>query len=307
VILVAGLTPAWQQILAFDSFTLGEVNRAREAHWCASGKVLNVGVALAHLQVASHTLSPIGGWAREPIEREFREWKASTTWIPTASPTRVCTTILDRAASQTTELVQNAGGLTAVERSVFVHEFQRLATDATAIVLAGSLPAGTPATIFAELLAGQKRPSVLDIRGPELLATLEHRPTLIKPNREEMQHTLGRPLTNDDDLLAAMREFVTRGAQSVLVSQGQRPALLATIDGLWQLSPAPVEAVVNPIGCGDCLAAGIAWGLSRELSLLDSVALGMGAAADNLGMLLPARLDRSRVEALAGKVKVERV
>jgi len=41
VILVAGLTPAWQQILRFDDFRPGEVNRASEVQWCCSGKVLN--------------------------------------------------------------------------------------------------------------------------------------------------------------------------------------------------------------------------------------------------------------------------
>ncbi len=48
MIVVAGLSPAWQQILSFDELRWGEVNRARSAHWCASGKVLNVGIALAH-------------------------------------------------------------------------------------------------------------------------------------------------------------------------------------------------------------------------------------------------------------------
>ena len=49
MILAAGLTPAWQQILSFDQFTLGEVNRARRSVWCGSGKVLNVGCALRQL------------------------------------------------------------------------------------------------------------------------------------------------------------------------------------------------------------------------------------------------------------------
>ena len=48
-ILAAGLTPAWQQVLVFDAFTPGAVNRAREVHWCASGKVLNAARALHHL------------------------------------------------------------------------------------------------------------------------------------------------------------------------------------------------------------------------------------------------------------------
>ena len=49
MILVTGLTPAWQQIYLFDSFQTGEVNRAQQAWQCASGKNLNVGYALKQL------------------------------------------------------------------------------------------------------------------------------------------------------------------------------------------------------------------------------------------------------------------
>ena len=54
MILSAGLTPAWQQILVFDGFRYGEVNRAAEAVWCASGKVFNAGIA-AQIAVAVPT------------------------------------------------------------------------------------------------------------------------------------------------------------------------------------------------------------------------------------------------------------
>ena len=58
MILTAGLTPAWQQILVFDSFRPGEVNRARESHWCASGNVFNAGIAAHHLGGPTLTLAP---------------------------------------------------------------------------------------------------------------------------------------------------------------------------------------------------------------------------------------------------------
>jgi 1-phosphofructokinase family hexose kinase len=307
VILVAGLTPAWQQILLFNQLTLGEVNRASEADWCASGKVLNVGLALAHLNVDSHTLSPVGGWTRVPIEQEFLRLGARATWVATTAPTRVCTTILDSGKAQTTELVQNAGALDDAELEEFRQRFMSLRSGASAIVLTGSLPRGTPSTIFAELLAGVSMPVVLDIRGPELLAALEYRPALVKPNREELEHTFSRPLSSTADVALAVQELIARGAQSVLMSQGKSPALLATSDGSWSFTPAPVERVVNPIGCGDCLAAGVAWGLSEGRPLIESVRFGMGAAADNLADRLPARLDRARVEKLASLVHVEPV
>ena len=60
VILSAGLTPAWQQILVFEGFRYGEVNRAAEVHWCASGKVFNAGIGAARLGGPSLTLAVVG-------------------------------------------------------------------------------------------------------------------------------------------------------------------------------------------------------------------------------------------------------
>ena len=61
MILSAGLTPAWQQIMVFDRLRPGEVNRACEVVWCGSGKVLNAGLAMHHLGGPSLTLAPLGG------------------------------------------------------------------------------------------------------------------------------------------------------------------------------------------------------------------------------------------------------
>jgi fructose-1-phosphate kinase PfkB-like protein len=63
---------------------------------------------------------------------------------------------------------------------------------------------------------------------------------------------------------------------------------------------------VNAIGSGDCLAAGIAWGLQRGLDVPGAVRLGVAAAAENARQLLPARLDVDRVLALAGGIEVIR-
>ncbi len=106
MILSAGLTPAWQQILVFDTFRYGEVNRACEAHWCASGKVFNAGIAAHRLGGPSLTLSPVGGSLRGAIEEEMAGLKVPCRWVAAQAPTRVCTTILERATGAMTELVE---------------------------------------------------------------------------------------------------------------------------------------------------------------------------------------------------------
>ncbi len=301
MILAAGLTPAWQQIMRFGKLQLGEVNRAAEVHWCASGKALNVGMALATLGVPSHTLSPLGGWSGKAIQDEFAERQFPAAWTATKMPTRICTTILVDGGSAT-ELVENAAALSATESAAFLATYASLARQAELVVLTGSLPKGTPPTFYRDLLKQTGCPVVLDARGPELLAALEHKPRVVKPNREELALTVGRPLPDRAAVLAAMRELIERGAQSVIVTEGKNAVCVMERDQVWELTPPMVTPIVNPIGCGDCFAAGVAWGLARGDVLVDAVRLGMAAAADNITQLLPARLVRARVEAQCGQI-----
>ena len=71
MIVAAGLSPAWQQILLFDRFATGAVNGATEAHWCGSGKVLNVGISLSQLGAECRTIALLGGPRERPSNRNF--------------------------------------------------------------------------------------------------------------------------------------------------------------------------------------------------------------------------------------------
>jgi tagatose 6-phosphate kinase len=305
VIVAAGLTPAWQQILLFDSFSTGEVNRAREAHWCASGKVLNAGIALHHLGGPSLTVALAGGPPSEAIDRELASLGVPRRLVLSSAATRVCTTILDRGSGVTTELVENARTPAPGEIDEFVRVYGEEARRAGVVVLTGSLPAGTPATFYRDLLERTPGRAVIDARGPELLAALELRPLIVKPNREELSRTIGRPLESDAELREAMLELHRRGAAWVVVSQGRQAVWMSSERDLFRLEPLSVETV-NPIGCGDCLAAGIAWSLAAGGEPLEAVRIGIAAAAVNAAQLLPARLDPERVLELAARVRCQR-
>jgi 1-phosphofructokinase family hexose kinase len=298
------LTPAWQQIMVFDRLRPGEVNRAREAVWCGSGKVLNAGLAAHHLGCPSLTLAPLGGPPLAEIEREFAALGVPRRWIETAAATRVCTTLTDRATGQITELVENGRPISERELDAYRAAYVEEAARAEVAILIGSLPEGTPVSFYRQLVAATRCPMVLDFRGNGLLSVLDLKPYVVKPNREELGQTFGRTLDSDDALLAAMRELNRRGAQWVVVTQGAQAVWVSSLGHVCRLVPPPIADVVNPIGCGDCLAAGIAWATRRGDAILDAVRFGIGAAGDNLGKLLPARLELTRVTALAENVEL---
>jgi fructose-1-phosphate kinase PfkB-like protein len=246
--------------------------------------VLNAAVAVHHLAGGraeqSLVVSTLGGPAHEPIEAEFAALGIRRRWVRTASPTRVCTTVIERSNKNTaTELIENAGPVTAAEYAEFESAFAEAAADARAVLLIGSLPKEAPSDFFQKLLEHVQCPAVLDIRGPELLAALKSRPAVIKPNRAELAQTLGAVVETDEELHDAVRAVMRRGARAVVVTSGGGEVWIAEGSEIHRVKPPPVETIVNPIGCGDCVAAGIAWGLASGHGLAAAVSAGLDAAA----------------------------
>lgn len=305
MILAAGLSPAWQQILEFESVHVGSVNRALTATWCASGKVLNVARALRKLEAPARTLCIAGGRTGEAIRSEFARDGIDAQWIDADTPTRICTTILDRATGETTELVENAA---ACDRAVF-DEFARGYVAAVArcrfAVFTGSLPPNSPPGFMHRLVSAAHVPTLLDIRGPDLLDVLPLQPLVVKPNRFELGQTVGRELTDDPGLVAAMRELNGRGAQWVVISDGGRTLWATSREATYRLQPPRVQ-VVNPIGCGDCLTAGLVDGLQRGIDFVEALRWGVAVAAANAERLLPADFELHRVRELHGLVETDR-
>ncbi|HEX6960577.1 MAG TPA: PfkB family carbohydrate kinase, partial [Lacipirellula sp.] len=246
MILTAGLSPAWQQILVLDELRPGDLNRAQQAYWCGSGKVLNAAVAVHHLaggvSAESLVLSTLGGPAFQPIDEEFAAIGVHRRWVHTTSPTRVCTTIVDRANGTATELIENAGPITAEELGEFDGAFAEAAASAAGVLLIGSLPHGAPNNYFRQLLTHVRCPVVLDIRGPELLAALEARPAVIKPNREEIEQTLGALIRTDEHMRDAVAELQRRGARGVVATSGAGDVWVAVGPEIHCISPPSIAA-----------------------------------------------------------------
>lgn len=293
--------------MRFSALVPGEVNRASATWRGASGKVLNVATAVAHLGLPVRAVTALGGPPAVAMRAEMERMGVVLAAVPTRGETRTCITLLDDATGLTTELVENAAAIERDELAAFVAAFGENAAGAAAVVLSGSLPAGTPVGLYRDLLVGVACPAVLDARGPELLEALSQRPLLVKPNREELAKTFGLALEGETAVFAAMDRLREQGAQWVLITDGGQPALVAGPEERFRLVPPPVAEMVNPIGCGDCLAAGFTAGVVAGLSPLHALQQGFASAADNCRSLFAGRLEPGNVARLARDVAIERV
>lgn len=304
MIAVAGLSPAWQQLLILPQLRLGEVVRATRSEWFASGKPTNVGSSLSYLDAEHAVVMPIGGATGRLLTEEAATRGLAIVPVELAAATRVCTTLVE-STGRVTELVPEAPAMRPAEVSAFKAAFLQAAASADVAVLIGSLPPGAPVDLYRDLMTGMACPTIVDARGDALLCSLERRPMVVKPNRSELAATLQATIANDSELFAAAQSLVERGARHALITDGANAVHLVDAANHWIARPPRIQAI-NPIGSGDYLAGGLAWGLATGRSILDAVRIGIAAAAANAATLRWGQFTADELLQLAEQVEIRR-
>ncbi len=303
--LCIGMTPAFQELLEFDSIQLGEVNRSRAVHRSAAGKGVNVARVLRQLGGRPMLLGFIGGDTGRHIAASLRRDGIREQLVRTAQPTRICRTLIDHFTDAVTELVEEGLMPGAWAWTRFYSAVRRNIPATRLMVIAGALMPGADPAVYSRL-AAYGVPFLIDSRREPLMATLPYHPIIAKLNVRELEDTIGRRCATERAVLAGARFLLKRGAQHVVVTHGAHGAWLIGSEGAWHYRPPRLNAV-NPIGSGDAFTAGICRGLERGQPVIDAVRLGVACGAANALTLLAGHVLRADVERLLRLVRIRAV
>ena len=308
MIICLGQTPTVQRTMVFGHVTLDSVNRATEVVEYASGKSINCARVIHTLGHPVLCLGLVGGARGSFIEQDLDSIGVAHRFTSAVAATRLCTTVVDHAARNATELVQEAPPATPAEVMALLAELGTVIADAELLVLSGTLAPGSPHDFYGQcvrLAAGAGLRTIVDAAGPALLAAAEAGASVLKPNRDELARTLGVSTATDQDLAAAIDQLHQRGAKWVVLTDGPRGTLAASVEGRYRISTVPVQAV-NAIGSGDAFAAGLAVALARGESLPEAAAYASAAGSANALTLRAGQVSAQQVQLLRKRVTVER-
>ncbi|MFG1964048.1 1-phosphofructokinase family hexose kinase [Nonomuraea sp. NPDC049028] len=278
------------------------VNRVAAVHRRAGGKGVNVARVLAALGQDVLVTGLAGGPTGQAIEADLQEAGLPHAFVGIAADSRTTLVVADsgqavagdergpgagagagvgRGSGGQTALFNEPGPeVTAVEFGRMVGRFTDLLATAEAVVISGSLPRGVPLDAYATLAAVAAEhgvPAIVDADGEPLRHAPGGRPSIVKPNAEELARAV--PEGGPEEGAQALRG---RGAESVVVSMGADGLLAVTPDGIFR-ARMPYKVEGNPTGAGDSLVAGLALGLVERSPwperLIRAAALGAAAVA----------------------------
>lgn len=277
------LNPALDYIMHVEHFEKNRINKTSSELLLPGGKGINVSIVLHNLGMSSTALGFIAGFTGQEIRRKLQGLGVTDDFIEL--PDGHSRINMKICSHEETELNGMGPIIDEVSLLKLYTQLDRLVTG-DVLVLAGSIPASLPNSIYQDIMKRIEAKGVMtivDARKDLLENVLELRPFLIKPNNFELAELFGlEELWDKQEVLRYAKKLQERGARNVLVSMAGAGAVLAAEDGNTYESPAPDGTVINSVGAGDSMVAGFLYGLltteSFEQAFYTGLACGSASA-----------------------------
>ena len=271
--------PSLDYIVSVKDFHLGETNRTTAEQMLPGGKGSNVSSVLWNLGFDTTALGFVAGFTGKEIEREVRNLGFRNEFMELQEGwSRINIKMKDFDGTE----INGQGPVISQEAVGQLLERLDQLQEGDVLVLAGSIPASMPETIYAEILKrleGRGVLCVVDATKDLLLEVLPYHPFLIKPNQHELGEIFGVELPTQESVVPYARKMQEKGAVNVLVSMGGKGAVLLDEKGDVHMLPAPKGTLVNAVGAGDSMVAGFLAGWFEKKDYEHAFRMGISAGS----------------------------
>jgi tagatose 6-phosphate kinase len=308
MILTVTLNPCLDKSLFVEQNLPIETLRPARVVDLAGGKGVNVARALAGLGEPALAFVPLGGPPGSETAEFARREGLEPLVVPISGRTRIAITIREESTGAYWHYLEPGPSWDAADVQRVRSAFAEASARCEMVAICGSLPSPAAEPLVAWMVETARSHGcrvALDSHGAGLRHGLVSRPWLIKPNREELSAALDRPLDTEVEAWRAIRELAATGISVVLLSAGAGP-LLASWDGEEWEAHAPGVPVVNTLGCGDSLVAGVLSAFGRGFSPPDVIRFGVACGAANAAVWDPGGIRLAQVEPLLSAVQLRR-
>ena len=271
--------PSLDYIVGTEGFQLGNTNRTVSELMLPGGKGINVSTVLKNLGIESTALGFTAGFTGEEIRRRVDGLGLRSEFIDVGNGfSRINVKMKEFDGTE----INGQGpviGDAADEKLMAKLDSLK---EGDILVLAGSIPASMPDSIYSDILArlqGRGVMFIVDATKDLLLNVLRYRPFLIKPNHHELGEIFGVELKNREDVVPYAEQLQKQGAQNVLVSMGGKGAVLLDAEGKVHMLPVPKGTLVNAVGSGDSMVAGFLAGWTEQKDYEHAFKMGIAAGS----------------------------
>lgn len=277
MVLTVCMSPSIDVTIELDSLNVGQTNIVKSKRLSFGGKALNVAIGVRRLGYESSTTGIMYNENGYMFENALDKEGVPFTFVWNKGRVRENYKFIDYR-SMLTEVNDVGGEVTNDKMEELLGLVRMLSSRSGVTVLSGGLPRGVDPSYYGLLAKAvdEKSLKIVDAKEARLFSAIEEGVDLVKPNLEELEHTMGRRFKDKDDMLSACYELIDRGAKRVLLSLGKQGAVIT--DGKQNFYCKSLNVAVNStVGAGDGMVAAAAIKLEQGAPLSEILRAGVAA------------------------------
>jgi 1-phosphofructokinase family hexose kinase len=220
-----------------------------------------------------------GEYSRERLEAEG----IATSFVHCNNPTRISTIIYDTQSGNHYPIYEPRQAVSGAEADELLELFDTIISNFDLCLLCGAGEGPELNTLYQQMIAiafRKKIRSFLDSSGESLSNGLKAKPFLTKINLGELSEYANHELLNEEDQIKALKEIIRSGVRLAAVSDQENGLLASNGEQTWR-GKLVVKNIINTIGCGDAMLAGMAAAVLQNLSLDEIVRWGVACGTAN--------------------------
>lgn len=307
MILTVCLNPCTDVTIEVDALNVGKLNHVKNKTLSFTGKALNVAIGVARLRGQSHATGFMYNENGSLFEQALDREGVPSVFIWNRGRVRENYKFIDNK-SMLTEVNDVGEPISENKQAELIDMVANLSKRSDVVVISGSLPRGIESGYYTRLFNAipDGKLKVADCDGPRLLAALQAGMDLVKPNKDELQNTLGQEFCSRDELLKGCYSLIDKGAKRVLLSLGKRGAVIT--DGSKNYYCRSINVAVNStVGAGDGMLAAASMQLEQGASLPDILRAGVAAGTATVTTFGQISFTKEKYDEIYANLTVEEI
>ncbi len=248
-------SPSIDYIINIDNLIIGDINRSKNDKFLPGGKGINVSIILSKLNRKSIAMGFLGGFSGNFIKDELDKLNIENDFINIDGISRINVKI---EGNKETAINGSSPNISKDDINKLIIKLNKLKEN-DVLIISGNVPDCVSVDVFNNILNDLHKKNVeiiVDNKNEILMESLKYHPLLVKPNKEELEETFNVRLDNDEDIIKYAHYLKEQGAKNVIVSLGDKGAILVDNNNNVYKENAKVGKVINTVGAGDALVAG---------------------------------------------------
>lgn len=301
--------PMLDKTLYLPKFETGKIFRSSKVEDVAGGKGINVSLQLKELGIESVATGFLAGDIGNQIKGLLDKDDIKNDFVFTKGNTRIGFTVLDESNMEQTSVFEPNHKVDNLERKALIDKCVAHAGKSDFCAVSGSVPDSSISDIYREIISAVREANssvkvFFDSYGPEFFEGIKSKPFCVKQNKKECEDFLNVKLKSESDFLSALKGYDE--VEFIIITNGDNYSFVRYGDSYFRVLPPKID-VVNPIGCGDTMTAGLIYAFIKNYDITDVIKFGYASAAANAERWVIAKNKLIDIEKYINKVEVTKI